>query len=521
MFPGRHAYANLRARQALLLTLLVCVLASAAAAAITLIDRSDAARQPRGVAAHGSISAAAPLTVGVGSTSGGPAFADGAVGLSIEAYELATPDLSAGRGSLVALMRLLGPGVLRIGGNSLDTSWWTSTNEPPPTWATSVVTPTDLVRLDGLLLATHWRVILGVDLGHLDPTRAADEAGFATRILGSGLLAFEVGNEPDLYMYPTSAAALRPATYNPEGYLQELAEYAAAMRTQAPALVLYGPDVSQPAWLPTIAVYNEMSFDVITEHFYPTTYSVASSACVATPVPSAADLISRRVRGQESAQLRVLIAVGKFAHRETRMSETNDTGSCDVPGGPATSPVFASALWALDWALRSASFGVTGINFHGYLGRCGASTFAPVCAATLRDEIRGDVSPRPEYYGLLAARQLEGGHFIGVKIRGATSLHDVTAYATLHNNGTITVAVENFSTTAAVAVALKVPGYTRAAEETLTAPSIHATQNVTFGGSAVTATGRWRPRPVPILTLNGRFRLRIAPASAWVVTLQR
>jgi hypothetical protein len=104
----------------------------------------------------------------------GDDFEVGAVGLSTEAEELSSGHLSADHPSLVRLMRLLGPAVLRIGGNSVDLSWWTSSGEPPPPWATNTVTPTDLRVLHGLLTATGWRVLLGVDLGHFEPARAAD-----------------------------------------------------------------------------------------------------------------------------------------------------------------------------------------------------------------------------------------------------------------------------------------------------------------------------------------------------------
>ena len=103
---------------------------------------------------------------------GGRNFAQGAIGLSTETYEFGVHHLSATSRARIRLMRLLGPAVLRIGGNEFDESWWTSHNEPRPSWATNVVTPADLARLRGLLDATHWRVILGVNLGHFDPARA-------------------------------------------------------------------------------------------------------------------------------------------------------------------------------------------------------------------------------------------------------------------------------------------------------------------------------------------------------------
>ena len=453
----------------------------------------------------------------------GPDFALGTVGLSVETEELGTHDLSAAHRPLVALMRLLGPGVLRIGGNSLDYSWWTSSDEPRPAWATSVVTPADLVNLRQLLAATGWRVILGVDLGHLDPTRAADEVRIAEPILGSRLLGFEVGNEPNDYGDPL--VKLRPSSYSVSSYLRELATYRTAMRSVAPSIRFFGPDLgwlSWQKWLPAIISDKAMSFTSITQHYYPTSYNIAKGICKGTPVPSALELLSSQARERETTVLRTLVAASDAAQREARIDETNTTASCDTGGGPHTSPVFTSALWAFDWVLRSASAGITGINFHGAVGRCAPDTISPICASGTRATDRGQVRPRPEYYGLLAARQLEGGHFIPVQIsRDKAIEEDLTAYATVHARGVMTVAIDNVSTTTRKLLTLNVPSYERAVGERLLAPSVDATSNVTFGNASANSGGVLQPRRARISGLHGVFQLQLPPASAIVITLYR
>jgi hypothetical protein len=368
------------------------------------------------------------------------------------------------------------------------------------------------------LLVTHWRAILGVDLGHFDPMRAGDEARFAARTLGSRLIGFEVGNEPDGYsgVFP----GLRPRTYSVTSYLQEVAAYTAAMRAQAPAMHLYGPDASTIGWLRSIAVNGQTSIAVITEHFYPTTYGFSSTKCPTTPLPTALALLSPQVRQQESADLEALRAAGRIAHRATRISETNNsTSSCDA--GPDIGPAFASALWSLDWALRSAESGVSGINFHGWVGDCGPTTFSPICERSAAGTTRGLAVARPEYYGLFAARQLEGGRFVSVQLGRLAAGGDLTAYATLHSGHVITVAVDNFATADGVALSLQVPGYTRATEEVLAAPSINSTDGVTFGNASFSTTGGLRVKRTTTLKINGRFPLPVAPASAYIVTLYR
>jgi hypothetical protein len=448
-------------------------------------------------------------------------FALGAIGLSTETRELATQDLSASHSSLVALMRLLGPGVLRIGGNSLDYSWWTSDDEQPPAWATTVITPADLVRLGKLLSATGWRTILGVDLGHFDPTRAADEARVAEHVLGSHLLGFEIGNEPNDYGKPL--VGLRPRSYSASKYLDELVAYRDSMETAVPGFPLYGPDLGSPpsseAWLAPIASSPTTSFVAIDTHYYPTTYSFPKGACEGTPVPTAADLLSPEVREREDAVLRMTIRAGELAHRETRISETNDTASCDAPGGPATSPVFASALWSLDWTLRAASAGVVGLNFHGYFGRCRPEAFSPICAAGLAAAIRGEVSARPEYYGLLAARQLEGGRFVPTRLVSPIPLPNLTTWATIAPDGMVTIAIDNLATTGlAQTLSIPISGYT-ATEERLTGPSVAARSSIAFGGAPVDGRGRWRPRLARVPRVGTSFRVVVGPASAMIVTL--
>ncbi len=450
-------------------------------------------------------------------------FSLGAVGLSTETRELATDDLSASHRSLVALMRLLGPGVLRIGGTSLDYSWWTSAAEQRPTWVKGgIVTPADLIRLRGLLAGTGWRVILGVDLGHFEPTRAANEAQVAEQILGSRLLGFEIGNEPIDYGRPW--VGLRPSSYSLSDYLSELAAYSVAMRATVPTIRLYGPDLgrlSPKAWLLPIASDKSTSFVSIDLHYYPVHYSVTKGACEGTPVPTALELLSPAVRERENAVLKIMVGAGELAHRPTRISETNDTSSCDLSGGPATSPVFASALWSLDWVLRATSAGVAAINFEGYLGLCLPEANTPICAQGHTAEASGQVIARPEYYGLLAARQLEGGRFVPTRLVSPGPLPNLTTWATIAPGGTIRIAIDNLAAGgSAQRVSIPLSDYT-ATYERLAGPSVEATTGVTFGGVGVTSTGRWRqPRRLTLSREGGSFRVVVRPASAIIVTLR-
>jgi hypothetical protein len=263
-----------------------------------------------------------------------------------------------------------------------------------------------------------------------------------------------------------------------------------------------------------------MPFNAITEHYYPTTYSVPKDSCEATPIPTASRLLSPYIRERESAAAQRLVEAGQAAHREVRISETNNTSSCDVEGGPDTSPIFASALWSLDWALRSASAGVAGINFHGNFGLCPPNSYSPVCEPNGAAAAQGQVIARPEYYGLLAARQLEGGRFVPARLVASGALPDLVPWATRDPDGTLTIAIENFATNGPPQpVSIPISGYS-ATYEMLGARSVEARTGVRFGGVSITSTGRWQPRRVRLSSVSDALRLVVHPASAMIVTLR-
>jgi hypothetical protein len=511
--PSHHSksHARLRAPSALLVAALALLLLGCGS--VVLAHAPNRSSDTHELAK----SAAQPTVLSIAPRRADGKFAAGAVGLSVEADELGTHDLSATHKSLVGLMRLLGTGVLRLGGSSLDYSWWSSDGEPPPAWAKSAITPSDLVGLRNLLVATDWKAILGVDLGHFDPARAANEARAAEQILGPRLLGIEVGNEPNDYR----ANGLRSSSYSPSEYLENLAAYTTAIRSAAPQVSLYGPDLPAQAWLPAVTSDKSIPFAAITEHYYPTFYNFANGNCKATPVPTALELLSSAVRERENTILRVLVADGDLTHHETRISETNSTGSCDADGGPSTSPTFASALWSLDWTLRAASAGVTGLNFHGYFGHCGPNTVSPICAPSEVAEVRGDVIARPVFYGLVAARQLEGGHFILVRYRGGSATAHFSTYATIHPGGRVTVAIDNFAVGKSSSFLLKVPGYLRGTIERLTAPSLDAITGVTFGTASFDDGRSPRTTATRVPKVGDAFQIALAPTSAAIITLYR
>jgi hypothetical protein len=447
----------------------------------------------------------------------GNEFAPGAVGLSTEALELSRGYLNAGNYRLVRLMRLLGPSVLRIGGNSVDSSWWTSGGEPLPAWATSLITPSNLVVLHGLLAATGWKVLLGVDLGHFEPSRAADEARYASNVLGGSLLGVEIGNEPNKYRNQNTH--LRPPTYTVSEYLSEVEAYRQALAAAAPSVAIYGPaQTVMPPWLTQMGVAARV-FTELTQHYYPTSTCPRTSSAPVIPPPTVAGLLSPLVRQQEDEVLQMLALARGVTGRPTRIGETNGVACSSIP---AVSRQFASALWSLDWSLRAASSGVQGLNFHGHFGVCGAHNQSPICAVGNEAARVEDVTVQPEYYGLLAARQLEGGRFVPTGLSATVPLPNLTTWATLAPGGTVRIAIDNLAATGpSQPIRIGVPGYSVSAVETLIGSSAEAGGGIVLGGAPVTDGGRWGPRSASASRGSRSLRILVRPASAVIVTLHR
>ncbi|SPE17691.1 hypothetical protein SBA5_110051 [Candidatus Sulfotelmatomonas gaucii] len=94
----------------------------------------------------------------------GPAFA----GLSYEKGSIIeNPYLFTGANSnLIALLKLLGPSILRIGGNSVDRNVWTPNGTGQ---ITGQIAPNDVNALAAFVKATGWQCLYGINLGGAGP----------------------------------------------------------------------------------------------------------------------------------------------------------------------------------------------------------------------------------------------------------------------------------------------------------------------------------------------------------------
>jgi hypothetical protein len=430
-------------------------------------------------------------------------------GLSYEAMQLTDPGFfSADNRQLVAMFRRLSAhGVLRIGGNSSELSWWQPSPESTApaevlaqagrtgAWTNRTpyaITPKAIDNLAGFLKATGWTMIYGLNFGAGTPERDAEEADYVAKRLGNHLKYFQIGNEPDLYT--TGDNGGRPKGWGFENYAQEWLAIADAVSEKVPGARFGGPDVAGNSnWI--VRFGEEVGPKLgkrlasLSGHYYamgPAGAKTSDIAHMLSPAKGVAQALDR------------IRPVATRLGVTYRMTEGN---SCYRGGQAGVSNALAAAIWAGDYTLDLLAHGGGGVNFHGgssaqiaaSLGNHlpGARNDADVEIAklgTFYSPIAGSrdagFTARPMLYGMYLAEQFAGKQMVEARL-GATDAN-LTSYAARDGGGYL-VAVFNKDLAKDATVALTGVPFKSAAVWRLTAPSLDSTTGVTFGGGVLTA----------------------------------
>ncbi len=432
----------------------------------------------------------------------------GFLGLSFEVGSLAQIGRLAQNGNLVALLRSLGPGVLRFGGVSADDAIaWTDALTPRPAWARGTIGPQQMEQLGTLAQRTGWRVLLTVGLAHYEPLAAAREVAAAHRALGPYLEAVEIGNEPDAYGHH----GLREAAWSAQTYEEEVTGYREAIAALTPGVAIAGPDISGSAVFPEWgrAEAHAQSPLLLTGHHYPL-------GCRASP--SIAALLSAPLRGREARSLTTYLSVARRAGVPLRIDEANSVSCGGVAG---ISDTFASALWAAGYVAQAMDAGAAGVNFEGNPTNC--RSYTPLCAEDSALLATGTMSPRPEWYALLLTRALIGWRPLPTAV-ASRGRPDLVAAAFATRSGALQLLFVDDEAPGSPPLALRVPvggGLRTASVATLSAPSRQATEGVQLDGRAVAADGSFSaPAQLPVQAVRGGvLGLTLAPSSAELVSV--
>ena len=316
-----------------------------------------------------------------------------------------------------------GPLVIRMGGNSSDTS-----GEP----TSSTVGPMAQVAKD-----TGAKFTLGVNLGSDNVQLAIDQArNYVANMPPGSVEAIEIGNEPDLYV----KNGTRPSTYSFSDYFAEFSKWRKAVLPVLPQGVkLMGPSWGSTGSLPNLPTFlgqEETSLSILSQHNY------AGSACNGQTNPSNF-LLQPSATTKTAHTVAPSVVLTHQAGLPFRMGEMN---SISCTGETGVSNIFASALWSIDVLFEFANIGIDGVNFH--TANDGAYALFTFNSKTSGGATTFSVeSIRPEYYGLLLFQQATANHAKLLPVTLSTPAN-VKAWATLDNKGVVRVILINKDQTA-------------------------------------------------------------------------
>jgi len=395
---------------------------------------------------------------------------------------------------VLSLVRVAGAGplVLRVGGDSADHSFWDPDAAPMPRWAFTLAPPwlhqaSELVRRLGI------KLILDLNLITDSPSTAARWARAAETSLPHGsIIAFEVGNEPDIYSradWLAITAGRRfagrsplnrplPATLTARSYAADFRDYAEALEQVAPHTILAGPALANPVahkrWLTALFAGGGHSLGLVTIHRYP------YSACVrARAGATIAHLLSAAATTGMAAALRPDVEAAHDAGRPLRLTELN---SVNCGGLPGVSDAFATALWAPDALFALLRAGVDGVNLH-----VRADTINAPFALTA-----DGLDARPLLYGLILFARALGprARLVTVTTHHARPLN-LSVWGVRVGSDTLHVVLIDKSRRP-VRVTLRLPATANASVQRLLAPSASAETGVTLGGRSLGRDGLWQ-----------------------------
>ena len=422
-------------------------------------------------------------------------------GLSYETSQLANPDFfSPTNRDLISYFRLLSHnGVLRLGGNSVELADWMPASAPAATVAqpsqTSAhkhkrtgITRQAIDNLAGFLSETGWSLIYGLNLGTGTADAAADQAKYVAKAAGKKLIAFQIGNEPDLY----SRNGLRAAYWSFEDYFAEWTTFADAVQQESPNAPMAGPDIaSRQDWITQFAEAASDRVVLLTGHYYAEgPPSSPRATCRALLLPS--QKLDRFIAAETNAM--------RTSGLPYRMAESN---SCFNGGKAGVSDTFASALWGANYMLQLAQAGQTGVDFHG-----GAGNYTPIA-----NSLTGGYMARPLFYGMLLAQQFAGTDLLKATVQ-APGLN-VTAYASRSKREQL-VALFNRDTLDAHTFQVSTGAQQTSAKLwSLTAMELDSQIGVSLAGSEVSSNASWTPTATELDTnVPGQFVLTLPAGSA-------
>jgi len=443
---------------------------------------------------------AATITVNRGTTMG--RLTQGAAGFSFEKSHLSDAFFTGSHAPLIAMFKLLGPGVVRIGADDVNNSVWTpsATFVKPGTTSPNVGTA-EIDALADFLTATGWKAIYAVNMrGSSTPQTAVTELTYVIPKLGANLQAIEIGNELNLYNISNAQSVWH--------------SFAQAIRQAFPTTKIAGPGDFENVGYATNFINGEASLiDIATHHYY--------RGQAGTSTATLANLVNTDSTVTNDAQsLAKVVSSNKIAGG-FRLGEANTYSS---HGQAGISNALISALWGINFILTTSQYGCVGVNFHGGGqnmdgNNCPngvSSCDRPFVYSPLIEVDSRVTAAAPLFHGMLLVSRIAAGDMFSTTVAGTTL--PLRAYTIAGANGETSVVVVNSDANSGVNATVNVgAAVTSASAIYLRGSSLTATSGITLAQAAVMPDGTWSPASPYTLTATGNTLAVPVPAASAVL----
>jgi hypothetical protein len=416
-------------------------------------------------------------------------------GLGYEMSSVATPGLlSPSNSRYVNLVNNLGSeGCLRVGGIVADYTKYEANGSLMADPHNTIINRARLVEFNEFLRTIGWTAIWSLNFAQSTVEEAVAEAQAVDSVLGSRLLAFELGNEVE--NYGRASHPFRKSPYLYETYRREFDEWRAAILRTVPGAKFAAPDTAGAIdWVEQMAQHADHDVQLLTTHYYFTSQDKGSGP----------ELLRTDPRLESIAQrLRTASITSKIPWR---ICEANSFSGGGLKG---VSDTLIGSLWTLDFMLALATYGCAGVNIETGVNQLGfISPYSPI----QDDGHERNIAGAP-YYGMLAFAIARHGCERVTNLTAPTYPTGVTSYALGSKSDVCSFVVVNRGD-ADVRVKTSRMGFKKGCAVRLLAPSSANLKDVTLAGSRVSESGTWAPMDIERLS---QTELTIPKLSAMVL----
>jgi hypothetical protein len=421
-------------------------------------------------------------------------------GFSYEKTHIMNGSLTSNNTNMIALYKLLGSPLVRIGANDVERCTWVGTGTAPcqPNGQpfNTKLTTGGVDQFCDFLAATGTKAIYGVNFQRGDVNASSAEAAYVMGQCPSSIVGIEIGNEPDKFGKWDAQATT------------DYEKFADAI-VATPGALLVGPACTSKAatsytapFADTIAAKYGSKFTLLTQHSY--VAAANTSGCSVPNLQITTTLLTDIFDTVEAA-------VTKNQIPGWRMGEHN---TCSGHGQQGVSDTLISALWAIDYMFEVAKRGGSGVNFHN--GENGQDGTVPFYYEPLKENGGVVVAVQPEYYGMLLFTQAGTGPMVSTTV--TTSAQYFTAWA-IKTDGFTSVVLNNRNASSGISATVDLGSAVSSASaiylEGTPSGNLTATAgNVTLAGANVSVAGDW-PRNEPYTqTVSGNTISIYVPAAS-------